>query len=341
MKLSSTLCLPPLWGFFSVTPALFYLSNVVNAQQNMNMLRAYHHHSETKKIIGGTEAEAGRYPYLVIMRDSFGNQGCAGTLIAAEWVLTAADCQGFHSTVEIGRHNVSDDTEDFESIQIANEIVHPKYNKRNLDYDFMLVHLAEPSNVTNFTTLDDGSINLNLTTGINGNGTNVTTMGWGATNLTTRETSDVLQETELDIVSNKQCKRSYLFTRYTILDSMMCASRNLTDACIGDSGGPLLVKDAPGNNNATIDVQIGIVAWGIGCADLKYPGVYSRVSVAASFIDTVLNCPNIPSKQEMVFDECVCITCEEDRLNCFHWDQSQNQNIAKIAKRLAFGDYLP
>lgn len=47
----------------------------------------------------------------------------------------------------------------------------------------------------------------------------------------------------------------------------------------GDSGGPLVVID--NNKNA---VQIGIVSWGVGCAERGYPGIYSRITEARDWI---------------------------------------------------------
>jgi hypothetical protein len=46
----------------------------------------------------------------------------------------------------------------------------------------------------------------------------------------------------------------------------------------GDSGGPLI---ATANG---VDVQVGIVSWGIGCGREAFPGVYSRVSSAYDWI---------------------------------------------------------
>ena len=46
----------------------------------------------------------------------------------------------------------------------------------------------------------------------------------------------------------------------------------------GDSGGPLMVKDSDG----AFDL-VGIVSWGIGCAE-DTPGVYADVQVFESWI---------------------------------------------------------
>jgi hypothetical protein len=61
------------------------------------------------------------------------------------------------------------------------------------------------------------------------------------------------------------------------------------DACQGDSGGPLVLRTTDSNNDV-VDVIVGIVSWGIGCARAAFPGVYSRVSKGADWIvDKVCN----------------------------------------------------
>ncbi|KAL7455814.1 hypothetical protein ACHAWC_007335 [Mediolabrus comicus] len=64
---------------------------------------------------------------------------------------------------------------------------------------------------------------------------------------------------------------------------MMCAARDGTDTCQGDSGGPLMIANGDG---PAMDppIQVGIVSFGIGCANPDYPGVYTRVS---SYIDWI------------------------------------------------------
>lgn len=65
----------------------------------------------------------------------------------------------------------------------------------------------------------------------------------------------------------------------------MCASgRGRTDSCNGDSGGPLFWETATTANDDGMEMndgdyggddvlQVGLVSWGVGCNDARYPGV--------------------------------------------------------------------
>ena len=84
---------------------------------------------------------------------------------------------------------------------------------------------------------------------------------------------------------NEECDKSDgEFGSYEgqITSNMLCAREEGggEDSCQGDSGGPLVIKGA----NASEDVQVGVVSWGIGCASKDYPGVYARVSAQYDWI---------------------------------------------------------
>eukprot|EP00951_Prasinocladus_malaysianus_P004005 scaffold28405_cov40-Prasinocladus_malaysianus.AAC.1 len=103
-------------------------------------------------------------------------------------------------------------------------------------------------------------------------------MGWGTTS-SGGSSAPRLMEVDVAYHSNPDCNDAY--GAGSITDSMMCAASPGQDSCQGDSGGPLIVK----RDEAVYDVQVGVVSWGYGCADPRYPGVYARISDVRSWLD--------------------------------------------------------
>ncbi|CAG7823890.1 unnamed protein product, partial [Allacma fusca] len=102
--------------------------------------------------------------------------------------------------------------------------------------------------------------------------------GWGKYN-TSCETcpSTVLRHTSVKIIPKSECEKKYLEHAGPapippITMNMICAFSPGMDACDGDSGGPLFLKDDPQAGF----VQVGIVSWGVDCG--VWPGVYTRVA---------------------------------------------------------------
>jgi trypsin len=123
-------------------------------------------------------------------------------------------------------------------------------------------------------------------------------MGWGDTDISDDfdketqhdvETSTVLMNVDVSIISNEECDASegYIDGTYAtysgrITENMLCATSDGSDSCQGDSGGPMVIKGVDG----ATDVQVGVVSWAYGCAIDQYPGVYAHVSQAYDWIQS-------------------------------------------------------
>jgi secreted trypsin-like serine protease len=94
-------------------------------------------------IIGGDDADFGRYPYNVALVDELGTLVCGGVLIAPDVVITISQCEGAISA-QIGRYNMEEATEPFEDIRVDSQFQHP-FNTGNGAYEFLLLKLSNPS----------------------------------------------------------------------------------------------------------------------------------------------------------------------------------------------------
>jgi trypsin len=237
-----------------------------------------------KRIIGGFQAPTGRYPYTVSLQNPDTGHFCGGSLIAKDVVLSAAHCAGVSYEVVIGRYDL--DSGDGDVVQKEREVPHPKYNPSSTDNDFNLIFL------TRKTTADVPIVKLNKEKSVPSATDAVEVMGWGDTDASewSQRLSDVLRSVEVNVVTNEECSQAkgyvgwFNYESYegSITSNMLCAQDTNQDSCQGDSGGPLIIK---GNDSGGADdVQVGIVSWGIGCAESGFPGVYSRISSAYEWI---------------------------------------------------------
>lgn len=99
--------------------------------------------------------------------------------------------------------------------------------------------------------------------------------GWGTLSSGSSSLPTILQAVTVNIVSSSDCHKAYE-SYGGITDNMICAavSGGGKDACQGDSGGPLVADES----------LVGLVSWGVGCAEANYPGVYSNVAALRDFV---------------------------------------------------------
>jgi len=230
-------------------------------------------------IVGGVEANKGEFPFIVSLQDSSGHF-CGGSLISADWVLTAGHCArgGTIQKVVIGLHD-QNKPGNAEVIAAKQIIVHPKFSYNTLEFDFALVQLEKKS------SYKPVAYNKNEISIPNGGNKSIVaiTAGWGALKESSYSISTLLQKVAVPLVPQKVCNDSYAGFN-DVTDSMICAGykQGEKDACQGDSGGPLVVKE---NNDFLL---VGVVSWGEGCARPNKYGVYSKVNSVHNWINQTI-----------------------------------------------------
>lgn len=219
------------------------------------------------RIVGGTAASEGQYPYAVAIATPSRFQYCGGTIISPRHVLTAAHCQ-----VAVGDQALvgSVDLTKARAVKIVESRINPAFDPATLDYDVAVAVLAEDAGVATVELSPDAIPDV------------ATTIGWGATT-EGGSTTTLLRQVDVPIWSADDCRRVYS----TLTSRQICAGKveGGADSCQGDSGGALLVQTGSGGDAALR--QLGIVSFGIGCARPGVPGVYTdlRATEIRSWID--------------------------------------------------------
>ena len=105
--------------------------------------------------------------------------------------------------------------------------------------------------------------------------------------------SNLLKQVTLPFVPHDRCENLLRNTPelpddFGLDESFVCAGgHDRNDTCEGDGGGPLV---CPFKQDPQRYVQIGIVAWGLGCGRLNVPGVYASVRHGLCFIKWATVC---------------------------------------------------
>ncbi|GFR33115.1 transmembrane protease serine 11C [Trichonephila clavata] len=237
------------------------------------MIKDGHTAEVVDKIVGGRIAEENEFPFQASLqkRSMFGYfHTCGAVLIADEWLLTAAHCIKLNSTssykIMIGSNTLKPAVEE-NYYSIKTIILKQGFDDRYLSNDIALIRLSIPvRNSGRAIKLSESAPDLNCS---------ATVIGWGATE-DGGSASNELQKADVDVISREDCLDIY----GRLAESMMCAGKleGGTDACQGDSGGSL-VQFQNGE-----PVLIGIVSWGISCAEPKLPGVYTDVTLFNTWI---------------------------------------------------------
>ncbi|XP_046460216.1 proclotting enzyme-like isoform X1 [Daphnia pulex] len=231
---------------------------------------------QTTRIVGGVPADKGEWPWMAALLRDQTDQYCGGVLITDQHILTACHCvDGFKPedlTVRLGEYDfsqVSDACRDFGAEAIY---MHELYDRRTFKNDIALIKLKTKATFNSDIwpiCLPPSNIVLD--------GQSAFVTGWGTTSYS-GQTSDILLEVLLPIWTLADCQMAYT---QSIGEQQLCAGYRAggKDSCQGDSGGPLMYQISTGRW-----AVVGVVSWGVRCAEKDKPGVYTRVSSYTDWI---------------------------------------------------------
>jgi secreted trypsin-like serine protease len=172
--------------------------------------------------------------------------------------------------------------------------IDPSYDPASNDYDIGIVTLKRPlwrgrvaPSLSGGDTIAPLAINAALTAdygAANATPAMVATVsGWGDMNpvpLARPHYPRALRAVSVQLVPKAPCQEVYAVVEQAITPRMLCAggSSRPADACFGDSGGPLVIdRENPARPPGDY-VLVGLVDFGIGCAWLELPVVYTRIA---------------------------------------------------------------
>jgi secreted trypsin-like serine protease len=270
--------------------------------------------SAEPRIVGGSSTSVSHYPYQAALirdlpgypqYDNWDLQLCGGIVLTPRLILTAAHCV-YNTDPDCGPYSIpvvvvpctpltdpdgpgdpAPEPEDLFVVSGATRLstatgadetdvqsiyIDPSYNPgAGNRWDDAFVVLDDP--------IDDPPIKIAGAdeASLWAPGAPLKVSGWGKTvDHSTNPGSDVLRAAAVNRIADSATTCGFNYGFMFSASEMLCAAAPGADSCQGDSGGPLAAAGVGG-----VPRLVGIVSFGIGCANPDYAGVYTRVAAPA------------------------------------------------------------
>lgn len=289
---------------------------------------------------GNQESDFGEYAWMAAIirhEDNVNKFVCGGSLISDQYILTVAHCVEMYtkkapnnndnegensdrraavSEIDKKRQMLkvrlsewdTQRTDEFlphEDFNVAEIIIHPEFQTRNLWNDIALLKLDRPVVFRpgiDTICLPKQSLAKNRSSSDDERSCMAT--GWGKDAYRSGQHSNILKEVQLRIVSKEECEQSLRKTRlgirFKLHKTFLCGGGEpASDTCTGDGGGPLVCSRASSVKRNDDDLDnfgryelAGLVSWGVSCGLQGVPGIYVDVG---QYLDWIYNNSNINS----------------------------------------------
>ena len=274
----------PIWGGAKKattlrTPSLLNSADLEESEEECGVVL------RLQATIYNGKKSRGYFPFMVALVLRHGAAHfCGGVLITRRHVLTAAHCFNTISwrdvDVRVGQDDLTKNELPGTEANIKSVKIHERYSQNGTTR-------ISPLNDIAIITLDRRITRKNIVPiclpkqpkDVSKTGSLGAVAGWGTTSRWGGGGVDKLQFTLIPTKSHEECRELYRKqapeSMVTITRDMLCGGNEETDACRGDSGGPLMYKADWTDNKFEV---WGLVSFGpASCANKALPGVYTRV----------------------------------------------------------------